>query len=166
MRGRLLAVLDASVIIAFFQELESHDALLLLQALDYDLSVPQAVHEEIIREPATSLLDQCLAQREIAILPKRDRNEMLQFRLSHPALGAGESEVILNALELRPAGAICLLDEDPARRVASALGLPMTGTVGILNLLRDASLITEAKDRELRQRLRASSFRIDRDLLR
>jgi predicted nucleic acid-binding protein len=46
------------------------------------------------------------------------------------SLGAGESEAIILALELR--AQLVILDDRPARRLAQALQVPVVGTVGIL----------------------------------
>lgn len=54
MRGRLRAILDASAIIAFFEEAMSHRTLLLLRGLGYTLCVPQAVQDDILREPSAA----------------------------------------------------------------------------------------------------------------
>ncbi len=160
-------ILNASPIIAFFEELESPGTLLLLKKLGYDLQVPQAVRDEIVKEPSASLLSRYMSEGEISCLPSPNPRKVEEFRVSHPALGAGESEVILNALDVRPREeVVCVLDEGPPRSVAQALDIPVTGTIGVLNLLRDANLITEAEDRDICQRLLASSFRIGRGVLR
>lgn len=160
------AIVDASPIIAFFDELRSHHTLLLLRDLGYALCIPQAVREEITKEPAASLVAQCIADVKMTVLPALDSRRVRDFRLSHPALGTGESEVILSALEASSAvDVVCILDEGPARRVAQDLGLTVIGTIGVLNILRNANLITEAEDRRLRKRLHASSFRIGTDIL-
>ena len=160
------ALLDASPIVAFCEEMDSPDTLLLLRNLGFDLEVPNAVREEIIREPSTSLLQQYSDLGEMRILPPVDSQKLAEFRTSHPAFGDGEGEVIINALEIgMTEGDLCILDEGPARRLAEFLGLPTTGTIGVLNRLRDASLITETEDRLLRRRLAASSFRVNKDFL-
>ena len=65
-------------------------------------------------------------------------------------LGRGESEVIEFA-RLTP-GAFALLDDRAARRTASALGIPVVGTLGLLALrvARDPALTWEATVSRLR----------------
>jgi predicted nucleic acid-binding protein len=55
-------------------------------------------------------------------------------------LGAGEREVL--ALALETVDAVCLLDDALARRVASALQLRITGTLGVLIDAKRAGLIS------------------------
>lgn len=160
------AISDSSPIIAFFEELDSYATLLLLKDLGYELSVPQAVREEITKDPGATLLAQCISDGDVVLLQPLEPRDIRGFQLSHPVLDDGETAVILHALEIgRTEDVVSLLDEGPARRVAQGLGLRVTGTVGVLNLLRDANLISEAEDRTLRQRLGASSFRVGGDIL-
>src|ERR1017187_2388610 len=64
--------------------------------------------------------------------------------LAHPlqpttvsgSIGSGEREVISLGLEL--GSALLILDEQPARRLATSLGLRVIGTVGILMAARSA----------------------------
>lgn len=58
-------------------------------------------------------------------------------------LGAGETEVIALALELR-AGSI-LLDDRDARRLATALGLRVAGTLGVLLLAKERGVLSTVK---------------------
>ncbi len=166
MRGRLRAILNASPIIAFFEELRSHRTLLLLKHLKYELYVPQAVRDDIVKEPSAHLLSQCISDGDIVVLPSQGRDIAREFQLAHPALGTGELEVILHALDLRTeTEVVCILDDRPARRVARSLDLSIIGTVGILKLLRDSRLTSRAEDSVLRKRLRSSSFRVGGDML-
>ena len=52
-----------------------------------------------------------------------------------PALGTGEREAICLAMEVQ-AGAI-LLDDEPARKIAAQLNLPLIGTAGVLILAKE-----------------------------
>ena len=54
-------------------------------------------------------------------------------------LGRGETEVLMLALEHREM--IAVLDDGLARRVAESLGLPLTGTLGLLLDAKNAGLI-------------------------
>jgi len=58
-------------------------------------------------------------------------------------LGPGEREAICLAVEVK-ASAI-LLDDDPARKLALQLGLPVVGTAGVLVLAKERQLITAVR---------------------
>jgi len=163
------AILDASPVIAFFAEMREPEILYLLRDLGYELLVPDAVFRlDITREPSRTILAEGVAKGSIALLPPVDRTKLDAFMNRHPSLGAGESEVILAAIEFLSQGehAVCVIDEKAARRVAEELGLPVRGTLGVLRILEDAGLIAQADLSRLKCRLRASGFRADASLLR
>lgn len=60
-------------------------------------------------------------------------------RLNESSLDPGEKEAIALALELRAQRLI--LDDLPARRFAETVGLPIIGTVGVLEVARQLSIL-------------------------
>ncbi len=58
-------------------------------------------------------------------------------------LGPGESETLALAMDIK-AGRV-LLDERPARRLATAMGLPVLGTLGILLLAKRKGFIPQIR---------------------
>lgn len=54
-------------------------------------------------------------------------------------LDAGESEVLILAQEI---GATAVIDERRGRKIAAALGIPQTGTVGVLVAAKRAGLVS------------------------
>ncbi len=61
-------------------------------------------------------------------------------RILRASLGAGESEAIRLALEMK--ARLLILDDRPTRRLAQALGLPIIGTMGILLAAKQRNFIT------------------------
>jgi predicted nucleic acid-binding protein len=118
-----IAVADASPLII----LNRAGYLDCLAALFGGVKVPQAVFEEICSTPREDSLRFQLSGRpwiEVVRLPQP---------LTPPAyrrLGRGETEVIEFA-GLNP-DAVALLDDRAARRVATDLGIPVTGTLGVV----------------------------------
>lgn len=55
-------------------------------------------------------------------------------------LDQGESEAIVLAQEL---GATLLIDERKARTIAAALGIPLTGTVGVLLEAKRSGIVSQ-----------------------
>lgn len=163
------AVLDASPIIAFFAEMREPRILFLLRRLGYELAVPDAVSRcDITKEPSRTILAQSVASGSVSLLPPVDPATLAAFMNSHPSLGEGESEVILLAIDFlsHREEAVCVIDERAARRIATELGLPVKGTLGVLRTLQDAGLIWEEDLGRLKRRLRAAGFRADASLLR
>lgn len=89
--------------------------------------VPPAVVTELRAKPGASLrgIDPFLQSVEI----KQPANALLVRALSAD-LGAGEAEAISLAAEVP--GSLLVMDDGEGRRMARALGLPVTGTAGIL----------------------------------
>lgn len=75
-------------------------------------------------------------------------------------LDPGETEAIALAQELKAHS--LLLDETEARQAAIRLGLPVSGTIGILEMAAERGLIDLP---DAFQRLSRTNFRIARDLL-
>ena len=166
--GLLRAVFDASPLIAFFQELESPETLVLLRRIGYELLVPQSVFRiEIVRKPSRRILKRLVREGAIVVLDPLRGEEINAFQTRYPALGRGESEAILNGKRFLDDGleVVCVLDEPPARKVAMRLGLPVAGTIGLIHALQTSGVLARAEARILLARLGSSSFRIDRNLL-
>ncbi len=121
-------VADASPLIAFQQI----GQLNLLQKVFMEVIVPPAVAREIQPSvpPVPWIVQRALAQ---PIAP-------LVLRAS---LGAGESEALSLAVELRADR--LLVDERAARRAAEALGLGVLGTLGILLAAKRKGLVAEVR---------------------
>ncbi len=125
----------------------------ILPALAKEIVVPPAVEEEIQAGKALGL-----------DLPDLRGIEWLTVR--HPAsrpavplvhdLGPGETEVLMLGLE--SPGAILILDDGLARRVAASLEIPFTGTLGLLLDAKQSHLIPAV--RPFLDRLQELRFRL------
>jgi hypothetical protein len=109
------------------QYLHQADSLDLLRRLYGTILVPEGVAEEIAegRRLGHSLPD-LGAIGWIRVTPVTDPRVLLMVA----DLGKGEREVLSLATE--KSGALALLDDTQARRMARHLGIPFTGTLGVL----------------------------------
>lgn len=118
------------------QYLHQIGQLRLLPALAQLVVVPKAVADEVAAGRALGI--------DLPDLPALDWIE-IRRAASSPAmpvvadLGAGETEVL--ALALESSDAVVVLDDAVARRVATTLGLKLTGTLGLLLNAKHAGLI-------------------------
>ncbi len=136
--------------IQYLYQLELLDV---LQALATNVIVPPAVVEE-------------LAQGRDLGVPLPDLTTLDWVTVRQPSsqlavalvteLGPGETEVLMLGLELREA--VVVLDDALARRMAEALGLRLTGTLGVLLDAKRAGLIPAVGP--LLDRLQALRFRL------
>ena len=112
--------------------LEQIQQLDLLQSLFTEILIPDQVAAETVAsvQPRSWIRQQSLS---LPLLPATQR----------PTLGPGEREAICLAVEVQ-ATAI-LLDDDPARKLAIQLGLPVIGTAGVLILAKERELIVAVR---------------------
>jgi len=136
-----------------FQYLHQIDQLRILPALAGKIIVPSAVVDEITagRVAGVDLPD--LAQLDWVMAQSPAGQSALPLI---PDLGAGESEVLMLALEIP--GATVILDDMLARRVAESLNLHLTGTLGLLLDAKQAGLIPQV--RPLLDQLQTLRFRL------
>jgi predicted nucleic acid-binding protein len=100
----------------------------LLQAIVKNLVIPTAVAREISEyEPERSGSIDLFQESWITIQPVQSERQVL---LLLPTLDRGEAEVIALALEQN--ARLVLMDELAGRQVADSLGIPITGSIGVL----------------------------------
>jgi len=100
------------------------DRLELLRELYGSIIIPQAVMDEIIREPAKQRVRRATW---IKVEPIQDASQKDIFRAR---LHAGEVEVMILAREQK--ADLVIIDDDAAKKTAIFLGLNVTGTLGVL----------------------------------
>ena len=107
----------------------------LLRELYGEVEIPQAVYDEFLATER-ALRQVALAQAPW-ILPWALDNP--QRSRAYVGLDAGEAEVL--ALAEERGARLVIMDERKGRRFARRLGLPLTGTLGVLLLAKERGLI-------------------------
>ena len=97
----------------------------LLHELYDEIIIPSAVNNEIISEPARSLVDSCNWLKINNVTDDAWNRMVFSTRLH-----AGEAEVILLAKECR--ADLLIIDDNAAKKTAKYLGMTVTGTMGVL----------------------------------
>lgn len=133
----------------------------LLKQLFLEVSIPQAVYDEVVvigsgetgsEETATAVKEGWLKNRAV--------NDEVAISALTPVLSKGESEVIVLCKEL--GFEYALIDEKTARNMAEIMGVNTMGVIGIINLAVDRGLPIDKK--KLVDQLIDSGFRISKDL--
>lgn len=138
------------------------DRLALLGQLFDEVVAPEAVQQEVLTAPSGVLGVEALKHDFVTpwlrVLAVRNRDELVVLRAS---LGAGEAEAIVLAKEAD--ADVVLLDERRARSEAARRGIPLTGTVGLLQTARRRGLIDAAYP--LLRELQSAGFWLSAELL-
>jgi predicted nucleic acid-binding protein len=107
----------------------------LLPSLFGEIIVPPAVHREVTSDdslPGAGVLAQADWLKIAEVKDRRSVERLLS------SLDAGEAEVLILARQLETTAA---MDERRGRYLAAELGVPHTGTVGILLAAKQAGLV-------------------------
>jgi predicted nucleic acid-binding protein len=163
----MILVIDASPIIAFYSENELNEPELLhtFAKNNCQLVIPEAVYSEIKRgrKPTFSTLSKAIREGVISINNEITVEETIRFGKRYPRLHDGELQVLLLGLKLRTDNAVqyyCVIDEDPARKVALRHNIPVKGTKGLINVLNKIGVINEQRRKNLLYRLDHCNFRL------
>jgi predicted nucleic acid-binding protein len=124
----------------------------LLPALFGEIIVPPAVYREVTGGGSLPGAGDLSQASWLKLTDIEDRRGLVRLLSS---LDAGEAEVLILARELRATAAI---DEKRGRRIAEELGVPQTGTVGILLAAKKSGLISSI--RPLLNELSAKGIRL------
>ena len=136
------------------QYLHQADLLYLLPALFGSVQVPSAVVAELAEGRRRGIhLPELEELPWVTMRSVRDRKLLPLVK----GLGSGEKEVL--ALGLEAPDHLLVLDDRDARRHAVAVGLEITGTLGILLLSKERGLLDSV--RTVLDRLAALQFRLD-----
>ena len=113
----------------------------LLRQLYGEVAIPRAVHDEATaKEDAAA---QALAASAEWLLvedaPEPDAASLLRARLH-----VGEVETIM--LARRIGATLVIIDDNAAKKTARYLGLPVTGTLGVIVAAKRAGLLDSARD--------------------
>jgi predicted nucleic acid-binding protein len=97
---------------------------------------------------------------ELPWLIERQPRQPIGAHVERAGLQSGETEAIALAIETRAQWV--MLDDEPARRFARQLGLPVIGTVGLLLAAKRRTLITSV--RPILDDLIAADFRLSLEI--
>ncbi len=124
----------------------------LLEEFFGEILIPEAVYRECVVEGSES--EDALAIKNTEWIKVEKINDERLKRSLMIKLDEGESEAIVLALEKK--ADLILIDDYDGREVARALGLKVTGTIGILLKAKFSGRITSLKD-EL-EKLKSTGF--------
>ena len=156
-------VLDTSVIIAFFTEINDGQFLYALTKKDFEIYVTDGVIAEVNKEPALSRLRQAVHDGWIKS-KSVEKHIFDNFKNANPMLDYAEVEVLICCSGFKSCNEeyCCVLDEGAGRKIADSLHLSKTGTLGLLKIMNDTKIIDGECMKKLLNRLEQSTFRLRR----
>lgn len=107
------------------------------------IAIPQAVYDELTVDRSAPGAAEAQGLDWIVVVPIQDQHYVQYLQTTYDAMDIGEAEAITLAFE--QAARLIILDNLAPRRVAQALTLNVTGTLGVLRDARTASLISEVR---------------------
>lgn len=144
------------------------DALDLLKEVFGEVAIPQAVYHEVVKRGTELKLPDAFKvelaikagwTRMVGLDNERLREvEELGRRFN---LGGGELEAIVLAKQMR---ALLLIDERPAKKIASNLGVKNVGTLGVILKAVELSVLSKGEAREKVRKLVEGKFFIEPSL--
>lgn len=154
-------ILDTTVLVAFYTELQRPELLKSLRDFGYELIIPRAVYDELKLDRNFKQIECDVENGAISVLEKVPESELMLLKFRFPSLHDGELEVIWWGRKFHSGGKnyFCILDDKTARKSANKSGLRIKGTIGILDLLNDLEIITKEQKKELCLTLADLGFR-------
>lgn len=152
---------DASALIAVFSELGRLDLIDRILELGHTLAVAGHVRSELRSRKAREGVERTVRQGKIRVFAASTAAEIEGVKADFPGMGLGECDTLLLHGRLHAQGkSYCILDDKCARLAAKSLGIPFTGLLGLLILLKDRGIISGREAREIVKRLRRAGFRM------
>ena len=134
--------------------------LLILKELYGNITIPQAVFDEVTAKPDSA----CLQIKEnldwIFVEKIKDVADRKMYKAK---LHAGEVDVMILAQE-SPQADLVIIDDNAAKKTAKYLGLTVTGTLGVLLKAKKSGIIFSVKDAI--NKLQANGFYIDSKIVK
>lgn len=113
----------------------------LLQRMFEKIIIPDAVYQELTRNPAYSDEAVIIKESDYICVEHVKNIESVKILRNVTGLDAGESEAIV-LMDERKAD-LLLIDEHKGRQVAKQMGMSLTGTIGILLRSYDKGFLTD-----------------------
>jgi len=162
-----MKILDSSVVILFLNDIEGEEYFFMLSEIGETLLIPESVYKEVLDESTKTKMDSLISKN---ILKKVEKIEYPQKKLiknRFPTLGNGELNVLTigKNLQRQEKKFWCVVDEMPGRNAAEKLNLPLTGSIGLIKILKEKKVLNKCKLEMIIENIKKSPFRIDEEIL-
>lgn len=158
--------MDTSTLIGIIDELGQPDLIDSILKLGHTLAVPGHVKSELRSRESREWVERMASQGKIRIFAGSTAAEVRQLKKDFRGLDIGECDTLLLYKRVSPhVRSYCILDEKRARSVARKLGIPFTGLLGLLVLLKQRGIVGEREAGKIVEDLRDSGFWMPADFV-
>ena len=157
-----MKILDATTIIAIFNEIKCPKLIEKIGQLGHELAVPSNIMKrELLDKTTLQTTEKYVQSKTIQILNNNTVEEILEFQKDYPGLGLGECDSMLTCQKMRVAKqtVYCILDDGKARSKASELGIEFTGLIGLLKMMKKRNVMSPEEIDDVVKLLKKSNFR-------
>jgi predicted nucleic acid-binding protein len=163
-----MKILDTSVVILFLNDIDGKQYFALLSKNNHYLHIPVSVYDEILDNSQIHEVDSLISQNIISKMVANDPSEEIALKSRFPGLGNGEINVLCCGLKLKNSHSqfFCVIDEKLGRSAAQKLELPLTGSIGLLKILKDNKLLNIEQLKSIVEDIKKSPFRVNEVVLR
>ena len=135
----------------------------LLKELFNEVLIPDAVFRELTTNTVFTSEAQIVKSSSFLKVSAVQNHKALQLLQEVSGLDDGESEAIILADELKDG--VLVIDEKKGRKVAQKMGIPITGTVGILIQAYNEQKVSADEIRSYLTQLKNSNIRLSDSLI-
>ena len=158
-----MKLLDNSCISLFILEIPDYNFLMELHELNESLNITNHVKNEFKETGQIGKLEKYI-NSEILNLEHVDYDPLLKRR--YPFLGDGELSIIQWGLNLKESRSYyCIIDDLRARKVAKKLNLSLSGSVGLILLLKNKNHYSSDKIDKIIYDIDNSNFSVSKNIL-
>ena len=161
-----MKILDSSVVILFLDDIDEEGCLYMLSEIGEILLLPESVYDEVLDEDTKSKMNSLISKGILRKIEGANCEENILKR-RFLTLGNGEINVLACGKNLQKQEKIwCVIDETHGRNAAEKLGIPLTGSIGLIKILKEKRVLNEDKLKNIVNKIRESPFWIDKEILR
>jgi len=162
-----MKLLDSSVVILFLEDIEGEEYLQKLSEVGENLLVPESVYNEASDNVTRLKINSLISKDVLKKIGGLNSEKEGLIRRRFPTLGCGEINVLAwgENLKTQNLNFWCVIDEIPGRRAAKSMGLPLTGSIGLIKILKEKKKLDKNKLKDIMTKIKESPFWIDEGIL-
>ncbi len=160
-----MKIFDSSFLIAIISDINCEQLIENLIKLKHELVIPYSVCHEVIFGNGGKSLQKMIEKGYFCVIQLNTIEELENLQTSYPYLGFGELDTMITYEKLKT-NAYCILDDKLARKIAKVRSLPFTGTLGLLKLMKERSVVSNDEYLKILKELTISGFRMPKEFVK